>query len=122
MHDWETQYTVDREATCTIDGMKSIHCSVCGLSKEDTRTPISASHRYGDWTGAAAATCTEDGTEQRVCSVCENAETRAISKTGHHWEESYTMDQAATCTTAGKQSIHCSNCGAKSGEEQIPAA
>ncbi len=121
VHDWETQYTVDREATCTIDGMKSIHCSVCGLSKEDTRTPISASHRYGDWTVAAAATCTEDGTEQRVCSVCENAETRAISKTGHHWEDSYTMDQAATCTTAGKQSIHCSNCGAKSGEEQIPA-
>lgn len=55
-----------------------------------------------------------------LCAV-HDWETRAISKTGHHWDESYTMDQEATCTAAGKQSIHCSNCGAKSSEEQIPA-
>lgn len=48
-HDWETDFTVDTEATCTTDGSKSIHCRNCDQKKEVTVIPA-AGHSYGtEW-------------------------------------------------------------------------
>lgn len=33
-HEWETEYTVDKEATATEDGSKSIHCKHCDAKKD----------------------------------------------------------------------------------------
>ena len=33
-HEWETEYTVDKEATATEDGSKSIHCKNCDAKKD----------------------------------------------------------------------------------------
>ena len=39
-HSWETNYTVDREPTRTEEGVKSIHCAVCGAIREGSEVPI----------------------------------------------------------------------------------
>lgn len=69
------------------------------------------------------ATCTEEGLEAHwKCSRCGkvfadkdgNTETTLealkISAMGHQWETEYTIDKAATNTTAGSKSIHCAHC------------
>ena len=33
-HEWESDYTVDKEATATEDGSKSIHCKNCTAKKD----------------------------------------------------------------------------------------
>lgn len=33
-HAWEDKYTIDKEATCTTDGSKSIHCTKCDATKD----------------------------------------------------------------------------------------
>lgn len=39
-HLWKGSYTVDRPATSTRDGVKSIHCSVCGAKKKGSEVRI----------------------------------------------------------------------------------
>ena len=39
-HNWDSSYTVDQAATCTRDGKKSIHCSVCNVRKSGSTVSI----------------------------------------------------------------------------------
>ena len=50
------------------------------------------------------------------------SEALRIPALGHDWEKSYTVDQAAGCTTDGIQSRHCSRCDKKTDSRPIPAA
>lgn len=50
------------------------------------------------------------------------SEVLRIPALGHDWEKSYTVDQAAGCTTDGIQSRHCSRCDKKTDSRPIPAA
>ncbi len=38
-HSWETEYTVDKEATGMTEGSKSIHCAMCDAIKDSTVIP-----------------------------------------------------------------------------------
>lgn len=80
-HDWETDYTVDKEATCTTEGSKSIHCSRCDAVKDGAVIPVAA-HSYGEWVVTTPATSTEAGSREKVCSVCGDKVVEAISATG----------------------------------------
>lgn len=40
IHRWNTTYTVDKKATSTSTGSKSIHCAICGQSKAGTSVSI----------------------------------------------------------------------------------
>ncbi|MDO4539748.1 MAG: S-layer homology domain-containing protein [Syntrophomonadaceae bacterium] len=63
-----------------------------------------------------AATCTTTGkTEGSHCSVCSTVLTaqQTINALGHDYADIFTIDTAATCTTAGSQSKHCSRCDSK---------
>lgn len=53
-HDWEEDFTVDQEATCTEEGSKSIHCKNCDAVKDSTNIPATG-HKY----------------VHGVCTVCE---------------------------------------------------
>ena len=113
-HTWNTEYTVDKEASCSEEGSKSIHCSVCGAKDESTVTVISKTdHDYGDWKTIKGATCTEDGTKEKVCSGCGDKITETIPSPGHTCNTEYTVDKEASCSEEGSKSIHCSVCGAK---------
>jgi hypothetical protein len=39
VHEWEDDYTVDKEPTCTEEGSKSIHCKGCDEVKDVTPIP-----------------------------------------------------------------------------------
>ena len=38
-HNWNEDFTVDKEATCEETGLKSIHCKRCDERKEITTIP-----------------------------------------------------------------------------------
>ncbi len=121
-HKWNTEYTIDVEPTCTTEGSKSIHCSVCGLTKPGSSETIAAKgHTWGEWKDISSPDCDDEGTQERECSVCGTKETNNLSASGHTWNEDYTIDREATCTTDGSRSIHCSKCDAVKDSEVIPA-
>ncbi len=59
--------TTEREATCTLAGLRKLTCS-CG----DFYTEMipALGHVASDWEEAEAPTATQSGTSQRVCKVC----------------------------------------------------
>lgn len=119
-HVWESDFTVDKPATCTEDGEKSIHCITC-----DERTDITVipklGHQYGDWKVTDEATCTKTGSRTKECSVCHDVVTEDIPALGHDWEKDFTIDKAASCTEKGEKSIHCTRCDVRDNVTEIPA-
>ncbi|MCD7749326.1 MAG: right-handed parallel beta-helix repeat-containing protein [Oscillospiraceae bacterium] len=65
-HDWETEYTVDKAATCTTEGSQSIHCKNCDEVKDSQVIPATG-HSYGE----AVFTWSEDGKSAVVGFTCE---------------------------------------------------
>lgn len=79
-HNWELSYTEDIPATCCSEGIKSIHCSVCGAIKQDSEKPIPLKeHIYGTWKPTKAATELAKGKKVRTCLVCGFTETATIA-------------------------------------------
>lgn len=80
-HQWNTEYKVDKAATCTEEGSESIHCKVCNAVKEGSSKVIpKISHKYSDWKIVKEATTDSAGSKERVCSGCGNKETAEIPK------------------------------------------
>ncbi len=114
-HSWNNTYTIDKEATCTEDGSKSVHCQKCDAVKQSTvipkkeHTPGEAVHE-----NVVEATCTEDGSYTEVvhCTVCHNEISRlpvSVKATGHsfgEWQTSVSPD----CTNKGSQHRSCTVC------------
>lgn len=159
-HDWEEDFTVDQEATCTEEGSKSIHCKNCDAVKDSTNIPATG-HAYEEprwnWSedGKSAtgtficqndnshvetktadvtstvkepATCTQEGTTTYTAKLTfegnvytDTKDVTDIAVLAHEWEADFTVDQEATCTEEGNQSIHCKNCDAIKDSMAIPA-
>ena len=122
LHDWENDYTVDQEATCTTDGSKSIYCSRCDATMDTQVIPATGHTAVVD--EAVAATCTETGlTEGCHCSVCGETivEQEVIPETGHNLVRK--PGYASSCTEAGwTDGWVCSVCGYVDTEQkEIPA-
>ena len=78
-HVWSEEYTVDKEATCTEEGSKSIHCSVCGAIDEATVTVIPMTeHIWDDGTVTTQPTYTETGIMTYTCTACRETRTEEI--------------------------------------------
>ena len=119
-HKWNTEYTVDKEATCIEEGSESIHCLVCGVSDENSVQAIPATgHAYGDWTVTKEATCTEAGSREKVCANCGDKVTEEIPATGHAWSE-WTVVREATEEEEGLERRTCSNDPSHTEERTIP--
>ena len=121
-HDWATDYTVDKAATCTEDGSKSIHCSGCDEVKDVT--PIPAGHTWAsDYTVDKDPTCTVDGSKSKHCTVdgCDGKTDVTAIPAAHAWDSDFTIDKPADCTTDGSKSIHCANCDEKKDVTTLPA-
>ena len=76
-HEWNSDYTVDKEATCIENGSKSIHCKTCEEVKNTKSIPASG-HTFGDWIVEQEATEESDGIEIRKCKNCDYTETRSV--------------------------------------------
>lgn len=120
VHSWEDGFTVDKAATCTEDGSKSIHCKDCDDVKDVT--PIPAGHSWdADFTVDTPASCT-DGSKSIHCKNCEAAKDVTPIPAVHNWDDDFTVDKNATCTEDGSKSIHCKDCNATKDATPIPAA
>ena len=124
-HQWNKDYTVDVEPTCTKEGKKSIHCVKDDAIKPGSEETIPAKGHNWVLTNTLAATEDKEGSNTYTCSVCGETKTEVIPKLKHehHWNKDYTVDVESTCTKEGKKSIHCMKDDAiKPGsEETIPA-
>ncbi len=84
-HTWEAEYTTDKEADCTEEGMRSIHCSKCDAVKDECVIP-KLMHAETDWKSD------EDG-HWTTCEVCNSV----VSKKAGH-EDS---DEDGKCDVCG---------------------
>ena len=68
-HVWNTDYTVDKQPTCTETGSKSIHCRNCREVK-DVKAIEALGHTLGDWIIDKPATVEAAGSRHKECKVC----------------------------------------------------
>ena len=109
-HEWDSDYTIDQPAACTVAGSKSIHCSICDTVKEGTEQSIAATgHSWGTGKVTAAATCTEAGTKTSTSSSCNAARTESIAATGHTYG-AWAVVEAATTRQEGREERICDTC------------
>lgn len=100
------------EATCTTPGSKSYTCAVCGETTKETETIPTVPHAYEATGEIVEATCTSPKYEKYRCTYGCGAEqlVKVGEANGHTVDESKTVTEPATCTTAGSVSKYCS-CG-----------
>ncbi len=107
----DSDWIIDSNATCKVEGSKHIECTVCHKVLE-TQTIEKLPHTPKTVPGKAA-TCKETGlTDGVVCSVCGDviqAQT-VIGKTAHKWNGGAVTTQP-TCTAAGVKTYICTVCG-----------
>ena len=124
-HDWNEDFTVDKEATCEETGLKSIHCKRCDSKKDETVIPAKG-HIAGEKKieNATEAVCEAGGSYDEVvyCTVCNKEISRKTIKTeakGHKWNEGKVTTEP-TCTEEGVKTFECTVCG-KTKTEKVEA-
>ena len=118
----ESDWIVDRKATCTKDGSKHTKCTVCDKTLSTEKILATGEHIESDWIVDKEATCTEDGSKHTKCTVC--GKTLSIEKilaSGEHIESDWIVDKEATCTEDGSKHTKCTVCGITISIEKIPA-
>ena len=133
--DWVYQ----NDATCLKDGTEVRSCENPYCMSKESRTVSGTrvlQHKIVH-VEEKQAYCLEDGVLAHFeCSICQTAfsdqagqnviadkSILSIPKTEHEYEETWTVDKAATGHTDGSESRHCVNfekCGAKTDEQVIP--
>ena len=108
------------EPTCTEEGSKSHHCTVCD-DKTDITVIEANGHNYGDWVIDTEVTCTKEGSKNKTCSDCGDVVTESIPALGHDYSTEWTIDVEATCSDVGSKSHHCTVCGDKTDITEIEA-
>ena len=93
------EWIVDKDATCTEDGLRHIECTLCGvtISKEDI---LATGHTKGEWIIDKDATCT-DGLKHSECTVCGEISTEKIIAIKEHEYENF------NCVNCGLTSEDC---------------
>ena len=110
-HTWTAEATVDKAATCTTAGAKSVKCTICGEKKEGSDVVVPAlGHEYDDGI-TVEATCVTDGSVTKTCAICGDVTVTRIPSAGDHtWMDEATVDFEPTCSFEGVKSIKCTVC------------
>lgn len=110
-HQWGSEYRIDIEPTCLLDGQKAIFCEKCSKKQDSSEITIPAKGHTSVTDEAVASTCTTDGkTEGSHCSVCGEVikKQEDVQATGHKYTN-YISDDNATCTQDGTKTAICDN-------------
>ena len=107
-HIFASAFTVDREATCLQEGIKSKHCSICDAVTDETAIPAK-----GHWVlidEAVAATCTTTGlTQGSHCGTCGEVLVDQV-KTAALGHDHIPTVVSPTCEENGYTVHSCSRC------------
>ena len=112
----ESEWIVDKSATCEEAGSRHKECTVCGEILKTEEIPAKGHVSVAPVReNEVAATCTTDGSYDEVvyCSVCGEELSRntvTIPATGHAWGE-WEQTKAPTYTEPGEETHSCSVCG-----------
>ena len=113
-HNWNGEYVIDKEATCTSQGLKSLYCKDCGeLLKMSTIAK--KKHQYS-WVTKTYATNQEDGLEEYICDNCGKVyKSRVIPKfedeCSHEKPWDMKLIKEATCNENAHYKVTCKICG-----------
>ena len=110
-HNYSNNFTIDKEPTCTTVGTKSRHCTRCN-SKIDVTAVNKIDHTYESKV-TKKVSCEDIGVTVKTCKVCGYEIKETTPALGHNYSTKYTIDKAATCTSTGSKSRHCTRCKAK---------
>lgn len=81
-HAYDYEYTVDVEATCTIPGEKSRHCTRDGCkARMDIVRINNGGHTWGKVTVTKMPTSKDTGTGTQICDACRTTRPVTIEKT-----------------------------------------
>lgn len=108
-HMWEEEATIDKAATCTEDGSKSIHCSRCSVVKDTEIIPAAGHKTEGMWTH-------QDKEHYHICSVCGMKVDQAA-----HRESNWIIEKEVSPTENGTKKKICTVCGRELEWGMIPA-
>lgn len=123
--DFKGKETIDKQATCTEKGQKTVilHCSVCGQDYTETQEMPELGHDWKTEKTIIPATCTEDGEEFVECLRCDaTKDHKTIPASGHILPEDAKVEiQEATCTENGLKvsSGKCIVCGEDARKTEI---
>lgn len=117
------EWTVEKEAFCTVEGQKVLKCVECGEIISTEIIPALGHKAEDKWERVKDPTCAVKGEEIQYCSVCgEVAETRAIDKLAHTPDDEWVITKEPTCTQKGIRQIVCKVCGKAVEQEYIEKA
>lgn len=109
-HDFSSEWTVDTEPTCTVDGSKSHHCAICDSKTGSEAIPATGHTANNDWKIAIQASCTTTGKKVIDCSTCGAVLKSETIPTTEHDFSSWKTSKKATIFKAGKQMRKCKTC------------
>ncbi len=114
-HNYESEVTT--APTCTIDGVKTYTCTICGDSYTE-RIPATG---HTSKIVTVPATCTVAGMEYSVCEICgETLGTPTIIPATGHTTGEWEVVLEPTYETEGKKVKKCTVCGEVVEEEIVP--
>lgn len=85
-HTWKNYYTTDRVATCTENGLESIHCKNCSAKKNSVVIPAYG-HSWNEGVITKEPTCKEEGIKTYTCERCGETKTEALEMLEHDYEK-----------------------------------
>ena len=107
-HNYNDEYIIDIQPTCTKSGSCHKSCSVC--NDIYTEELPAMGHQNTMWITEQESTCTQDGYEDEWCLDCyEIINSKTISAAGHTSGE-WIIDTHPTCTEDGSRHSSCSVC------------
>ena len=117
-HKWETEYTIDKKASCDEAGSKSYHCEYCdAINTESVFEIAKRTHNYKDNGVQTDATCLADGVMNTICTnaetdthkACTHESTRAIAKLSHSYTGEYEWNDSAEPKTHSQKCVNGCN-------------
>ena len=105
-HHW-SDWTVEKEATCTEKGYRWRTCVICGI--RDEKDIKKKDHDWGKWKVQKEATCYTKGKRTHACKNCGYEESEEYYE--DHDFGSWEMTKEPTCSEQGERQHTCKVCG-----------
>ncbi len=104
----ESNWIIDKDSTCLIDGLKHKECTVChAVLVTEAITKLGHDLKHHD---KLDPTCTASGhTEYDTCSRCDYTTYKELPSLGHK-ESDWIIDKDSTCILDGSKHKECTVC------------